>query len=132
MLRRESSFGKEIEKVAEQIVDSAYKIHKAFGPGLLESAYEACMKHELNNRGLDVVSQIPMPIIYDGVMIESGFRIDLLVNDAIIVELKAVDTLLPVHKAQLLTYMKLSKKRLGFLLNFNVPLMKQGVVRLVV
>ncbi|WP_134080971.1 GxxExxY protein [Thiohalophilus thiocyanatoxydans] len=132
MLRKESSFGNEIEEMAEHVVDSVYKIHRSLGPGLLESAYEACLKHELIKRGIDVSCQIEMPIIYEGKKIMPGFRMDMLVGQSIIVELKSVEQLLPVHKAQLMTYMKLSKKNLGFLLNFNVPVMKQGISRVVI
>lgn len=132
MLRKESSFGNEIESMAEHVVDSAYRIHRSLGPGLLESAYEACLKHELIKRGIEVSCQIEMPIIYEGKKIMPGFRMDMLVGKSIIVELKSVEQLLPVHKAQLMTYMKLSKKNLGFLLNFNVPVMKQGISRVVI
>ena len=132
MLRKESSFGNEIEGMAEHVVDSAYKIHRSLGPGLLESAYDACLKYELIKRGIEVSCQIEMPIIYEGKKIMPGFRMDILVGQSIIVELKSVEQLLPVHKAQLMTYMKLSKKNLGFLLNFNVPVMKQGISRVVI
>lgn len=100
------------------------------GPGLLESAYEHCLAHELSARGLSARRQVPLPIIFDGVQIEAGYRLDLLVNDLVIVEVKAVETLAPLHEAQLLTYLKLSGRRLGYLMNFNVKLLKQGLRRL--
>ena len=108
------------EQVATQIVDAAFKVHSSLGPGLLESLYQACVVHELKKRGLKVGQQIRIPIIYEDLRIEAGFRLDLLVEDCVIVELKAAEKLLPVFEAQLLTYLKLSEKRLGILINFNV------------
>ena len=119
-----------IDIIASEIVDAAFKIHKELGPGLLESAYEACLEHELKKRGFDVQRQKAQPVHYDGIVIDVGYRIDLLVSDAIIIELKAVEQLLPIHQAQLLTYLKLSGKSLGFLINFNVPLIKNGIHRI--
>ncbi len=101
------------------------------GPGLLESTYEGCLAHELARRGLSVERQKPQPVRYKGLDLELGYRIDLLVEDCVIIELKAVDQLLPVHRAQVLTYLKLSGKTLGFLINFNVPLIKEGLRRIV-
>jgi GxxExxY protein len=118
-----------IDKVAAEIVDAALKIHKELGPGLLESAYETCMEHELLKRGYQVERQKSQPVYYDGIIIDVGYRIDLLVNDMIIIELKAVTELTAIHHAQLLTYLKLSRKSLGFLINFNVPLLKNGIRR---
>ena len=118
-----------IDKVAAEIVDAALKIHKELGPGLLESAYETCMEHELLKRGYQVERQKSQPVFYDGIIIDVGYRIDLLVNDMIIIELKAVTELTAIHHAQLLTYLKLSRKSLGFLINFNVPLLKNGIRR---
>jgi GxxExxY protein len=106
-------------EIAAQIVDVAYKIHSRFGPGLLESAYEAMLIHELKKRGLQVHSQQPIPIIYEGVRLEVGFRADLIVEDKVIVEIKSVEAVLPVHKKQLLTYLRLADKRLGLLINFG-------------
>jgi GxxExxY protein len=103
------------------------KVHTALGPGLLKSAYEACLKHELTRRGLKVLSQATLPVIYDGVKIDVGYRIDLLVGDAVIVELKAVETLTPLSQAQLLSYLKLSSRKLGLLINFNVEHLKNGI-----
>ena len=113
------------------IVDAAFKVHSLLGPGLLESAYEACLKHELLKRGLKVASQILLPVEYDGVAIDAGYRIDLLVEDTVVIELKAVEKIVPIHEAQLLTYLKLSGKKLGLLLNFNVLHMKDGIKRIV-
>jgi GxxExxY protein len=121
----------DIEEVARQIVDAAIKVHRALGPGLLESAYQACLAYELRKRGLLVQCEVLLPVIYDGQKIDAGYRIDMLVENCVIVENKAVAKLLPVHQAQLLTYLKLSDCRLGFLLNWNVPLMKQGIKRMV-
>jgi GxxExxY protein len=121
----------EIETVASTIVDSAVKVRTALGPGLLESAYQRCMMHELQKRGLEMESEICLPIQYDGIQIESGFRIDLRVAGIIIVENKAVDQILPIHQAQLLTYLKLSGCSLGFLLNWKVKRIKDGIQRMV-
>jgi GxxExxY protein len=120
-----------IEEVATEIVDSCFQIHQALGPGLLESAYEACLEYELQKRGLTVERQVPQPVIYGEITIDAGYRIDLLVNGMIIIELKAVEQLIPIHTAQLLTYLKLSGKTLGFLIKFNTPLIKQGIKRIV-
>jgi GxxExxY protein len=119
------------EFAATHIVDAAMMVHSAIGPGLLESAYNACLAEELRRRGLDVRSQVPLPITYRGQRIDVAYRIDLLVEDAVIVELKAVAKLLPVHEAQLLSYLRLSNKRIGFLLNFHVPRMRDGIKRMV-
>lgn len=113
------------------IIASAIEVHKHLGPGLLESAYEECLAYELEQRGLTIKRQEPIPVTYKAVQLECGYRIDLLVQDEIILELKAVDALLPVHTAQILTYMKFSKKKLGLLINFNVPLLKRGIKRYV-
>jgi GxxExxY protein len=121
----------EMDKIASEIVDAAFKVHSKLGPGLLESAYEACVAHELTKRGYMVERQRPQPVYYDGLEIEVGYRLDILVNDSIIIELKAVEQLAPIHQAQLMTYLRLSNKTLGFLINFNVPLIKQGIRRIV-
>jgi GxxExxY protein len=120
-----------IDAIASGIVDAALKIHRELGPGLLESAYEVCLEHELTKRGYSVERQKAQPVRYDGILIDAGYRIDLLVDDLIIIELKAVTELAPIHQAQLLTYLKLSQKSLGFLINFNVPLIKNGIRRVV-
>jgi GxxExxY protein len=119
-----------IDEIAAVIVDSAFKVHKKLGPGLLESAYEACLAHELKKRGLKVDRQIPQPVHYDDIIIDVGYRLDLLVNDSIIIELKAVENVLPIHQAQLMTYLRLSEKTLGFLINFNTVLIKSGIKRI--
>ncbi len=119
----------EINEVSGEIVDAAMKVHTALGPGLLESAYEGCMKHEVSKRGLRVESQVTLPVVYDGQRIELAYRLDLLVEDAVIVELKAVSEISNLHRAQILSYLKLSKRKLGLLLNFNVERMKDGIHR---
>lgn len=113
------------------IVDCAMKVHKELGPGLLESVYEHCLAHEFRKRGIAASRQVSMPIRYDGESLDAGLRLDLLVADAIIIEVKAVEKLAPVHEAQMLTYLKLSGKRMGFLMNFNVRLLKDGMKRYV-
>jgi GxxExxY protein len=120
----------EINQVTGQIVDAAIKVHSALGPGLLESTYEVCLMYELRKRGINVSNQVPLPVRYDEVLIEVGYRIDLLVADEVIVELKSVDEVTPIHKAQLLSYLKLSNKHIGLLINFNVELLKHGITRL--
>ena len=118
-------------EIARQVVDAAYKIHVRFGPGLLESAYEAMLAHELRERGLRVTQQEPIPVVYDGVRLEVGYRADLIVEDKVIVELKSVEQVAPVHKKQLLTYLKVADKRLGLLVNFGAALIKDGITRIV-
>lgn len=120
-----------LNRVSGQIIDAAFAVHSALGPGLLEHVYEACIEHELTKRGLRVARQLELPVIYDGLRLEVGFRIDLLVEGSVIVELKAVEFVLPVHTAQMLTYLRLSGHRMGLLINFNVPAIKQGIHRLV-
>ncbi|MFZ1613567.1 MAG: GxxExxY protein [Holophaga sp.] len=117
------------ERVAATIVDSAIQVHKALGPGLLESVYERCLEFELQQRGLLVEHQRTFPITYRSLHLESGLRLDLLIENLAVVELKTVERILPIHEAQLITYLRISGKRLGFLLNFNVPLMKDGISR---
>ncbi|MDZ7661921.1 GxxExxY protein [Thiohalophilus sp.] len=119
----------EVDKIAKEVVDSAFHVHKSLGPGLLESVYEACMLHELQKRGMKVESQKTISVIYDGLKIDAGLRLDLLVEDEVVVELKSVETILPVHDSQLLSYLKLANKRLGLLINFNVPVIKDGIRR---
>ena len=121
----------EINDITGNIVDSAIKVHKALGPGLLESAYEACLTHELRKRERKVLTQVGLPVIYDGVKLDVGYRLDMLVEDCVIVELKAVETILPIHEAQLLSYLKLSGLKVGLLINFHVPILTQGVKRMV-
>jgi len=121
----------EIDWRTGQVVDGAIRVHSALGPGLLESAYEACLAHELRKRGLGVRTQVPLPIVYDGVRIDLGYRIDLLVDDAVVVELKAVTRLHPIHEAQLLSYLKLSGHRVGLLINFHSLHLRDGIRRMV-
>lgn len=118
-------------KLSKEILDACLAVHKAMGPGLLESIYEFCLVHELRLRGLKVSNQVLCPLTYKGVEISKEFRIDILVEDEIIIEVKSVETLLPVHEAQVISYLKLTGKKLGFLANFNVPLMKDGFKRFV-
>jgi GxxExxY protein len=125
-----SAIPDEINKVSGQVVDASMAVHSALGPGLLESAYEACLSHELQERGLKVERQVPVPVEYKGKKLEVGFRIDLLVEKHVIVELKAVEEVLPIHEAQILTYLKLTGQRVGLLLNFNVLSMKKGIKRI--
>jgi len=120
-----------INDVSGAVVDAAMKVHSALGPGLLESAYEACLAHELRGRGHVVDVQRALPVMYDGTTIDVGYRIDLLVDEAIVVELKAVEKLAPIHEAQLLTYLKLSDRRVGLLINFNVLHLRDGIKRMV-
>jgi len=120
-----------LDDLAKVVVDAAFKVHKTLGPGLLESAYEACLGIELKRRGLPFVVQQPVRIVYEDETVESALRLDMLVDNRLILELKAVESLLPVHEAQLLTYLKLTGRRLGLLINFNVPLIKHGIRRLV-
>ncbi|MCG8651750.1 MAG: GxxExxY protein [Pirellulales bacterium] len=121
----------EINQVTGQIIDAAMKVHTALGPGLLESAYEACVAHELRKRGLQVQTQVVQPIEYDGVQLEAGYRLDLLVEETVIVELKAVEKMNPIFEAQLLSYLKLRKLQVGLLINFHVPRLKEGIKRIV-
>jgi GxxExxY protein len=121
----------DIEAIGREIVDAAVNVHRALGPGLLESAYQECLYYELSKRGLQVACEVLQPIIYDGQQIDAGYRLDMLVEDTVIIENKAVVELLPIHEAQLITYLKLRNCRLGFLLNWNVKLMKHGIKRMV-
>ena len=121
----------EIDRITGIIVDAAMKVHTALGPGLLESVYESCLKHELMKRGLQVSSQVWLPVLYDGITIEGGYKMDLLVEDAVVVELKVVEQILEIHKAQLLSYLKLSGKKVGLLINFNQVHLRDGIRRLV-
>jgi GxxExxY protein len=117
-------------EVAKQVVDAAYRVHTSLGPGLLESPYEAVLAYELEKRGLRTVRQQAVPILYQGTRIEVGYRADLIVEDSVIVEIKSVETVAPLHKKQLLTHLRLADKRLGLLINFNVPLIKDGITRI--
>ena len=121
----------ELNQISGKIIEYGIKVHRALGPGMLESAYEACLFYELQKNGLKVEKQVLLPIIYDGVKIDAGYRIDLFVENEVIIELKAVEKLHPIHKAQLLSYLKLSDKKLGLLMNFNVQRLMDGVERVV-
>ena len=116
--------------LATRVLDAAFAVHSALGPGLLESAYKACLLYELKQRGIQVQTEVPVPLIYDGQKLaDTGYRIDLLVAGQIVLEIKALETIAPVHRAQLLSYLRLSKRRLGYLLNFNVEHFRDGVTR---
>lgn len=117
--------------IASKIVDAAFRIHTALGPGLLESAYDAVLPYELNRRGLHVVRQQAIPVVWENLRIDAGFRADLIVEDKVIVEVKSIEVVAAVHKKQLLTYLRLADKRLGLLINFHVPLIKDGITRIV-
>jgi len=119
------------DEVARAVVDAAFRVHSKLGPGLLESVYEVCMEYEMKKRGLEVKRQIVLPVVYDEVRLDAGLRLDMLVDGRVIVELKAVEQMVPVFEAQLLTYLKLTNHRLGFLINFNVAVIKDGIKRMV-
>jgi GxxExxY protein len=121
----------EINVRSGQVVDAAIRVHSALGPGLLESAYEACLAFELRKRGLRVLTQVPLAVVYEGVRIELGYRVDLLVDDAVVIELKAMEKVLPVHEAQLLSYLRLNDYPVGLLINFHELHLKDGIKRLV-
>jgi len=121
----------DIEEIGKIIVDSSIKVHRSLGPGLLESAYQICLVHELSKRGLKVACEVTLPIVFDGETIETGYRIDMLVENCVIIENKVVEQLTPLHEAQLLTYLKLKGCWLGFLLNWNTVLMRSGIRRMV-
>ena len=121
----------QLDRITDQIIGAAIEVHRALGPGLLESAYETCLAFELTDRGLSVEQQKSLPVIYREVKLDTGYRLDLLVEDSVIVEIKAVDQLAPIHSAQLLSYLKLSSRQVGLLINFNVKVLKQGIRRVV-
>lgn len=120
-----------INEITGKILDAAYKVHTALGPGLLESTYQACLVHELKKAGFKVEVEKPLPLIYDSIKLECGYRIDILVEDTVVVELKTVEAFNDVHFAQILTYMKLSERHVGLLINFNVKSLKNGIRRFV-
>ncbi len=119
-----------VNNISGQVVDAAVVVHSALGPGLIESVYEACLAHELRQRGLAIERQLVLPVRCGGIQVEAGLRLDLVVEQSVVLELKAVEALLPIHSAQLLTYLKLGGYSLGLLLNFNVPRMRDGIKRL--
>lgn len=119
------------DALSKQVIGAAIEVHRALGPGLLESAYEECVCYELRQQGLAFARQVPLPLVYKGVHLECGYRLDILVEGLVLIELKTVDQLLPIHEAQLLTYLKLKGLWLGLLVNFNVPVLKSGIKRMV-
>ena len=120
------------QELTSSILNCAYKVHSALGPGLLESAYEECLFYELDKIGVSAIKQKPMPLVYDNKKLDIGYRIDLFIEEKVIVEIKSVDVLNPVHTAQLMTYLKLSKCRVGFIINFNVQSLKDGIKRIII
>jgi len=121
----------EFNEITREIIGAAIEVHKQLGPGMLESAYEECLSYELTSRGFSVERQKPVPVVYKEVKLECGYRIDILVNGTVVVELKSVDALAPIHEAQILTYMRFAKKKIGLLINFNVTVLKNGIKRYV-
>jgi GxxExxY protein len=121
----------ETEKAGRAVMDAAFKVHRALGPGLLEKVYEICMTHELRKAGFFVERQVTIPVVYDGITFEEGLRLDLLVDNLVVVEIKAIETVNPVWQAQIISHLKLTGKELGYLINFNVPLMKNGFSRFI-
>jgi GxxExxY protein len=126
-----TEISQEEERIGKEIVNAAFLIHKELGPGLLEKVYEVCFCHVLTQKGFDVRRQIDIPIVFDGLIFEEGLRLDVMVNNLVICELKALENVNPVWEAQLLSHLKLTNKRLGYLINFNVPVMKNGIKRMV-
>jgi len=123
--------GKSLNDLSYAVIRCPLKVHTELGPGLLESAYEACLAHELRKNGLKVETQVALPVIYDGIQIDLGYRLDAVVNDHLVIEIKAIENVLPVHKAQLLSYLRLSKRQLGLLINFHVTHLREGISRVV-
>ena len=120
----------ELNEITEAIIGAAIEVHRALGPGLLESAYVTCLVYKLRERGFKGLQEVPLPLVYKEVKLDCGYRLDLLVNDAVIVEVKSVESLAPIHEAQLLSYLKLADCKIGLLINFNVKMLKYGVKRL--
>ena len=120
-----------LHNITEPIITAAMKVHSILGPGLLENVYETCLAHELRKEGFEVKSQVILPVIYDNIQMDLGYRLDLLVEEKVIVELKSVEKVLPIHEAQLISYLKLGKKKVGLLINFNVVHLKNGIKRFV-
>ncbi|MFN8384141.1 MAG: GxxExxY protein [Anaerolineales bacterium] len=119
----------ELNKITEAIIGAAIEVHRNLGPGLLESAYRECLRYELLQQEYEVFQEVPLPLIYKGIKLDCGYRLDLLVNDAVIVEIKSVESLAPIHEAQLLSYLKISGGKVGLLLNFNVKILKYGGIK---
>lgn len=128
--RRDAGTPRDLNQISGQIVDAALHLHTRLGPGLLESVYTRLLAHELEKRGLNVRREVPVPLVYDGIRFDEGFRADLIVEDSVLVELKSVEALAPVHSKQVLTYLKLLDCRLGLLINFGMPLLKDGIRRI--
>ncbi len=120
-----------LNSLTDKIIHAAIEVHKSLGPGLLESTYRVCTAHELTQDKFKVVQEVPLPVIYKGIKLDAGYRLDMVVNDLVIVEFKSVDTLLPIHQAQILSYLKLSGLKVGLLINFNVQVLKYGIRRIV-
>ncbi|MGE5251476.1 MAG: GxxExxY protein [Bacteroidota bacterium] len=120
----------EINQITEGIIGAAIEVHKALGPGPLESAYSTCLAYELKQRGFDVLQEVPLPLVYKGAQLDCGYRLDLLVNETVIVEIKSVEELAAIHEAQLLSYLKLAGCKIGLLINFNVKMLKYGIRRM--
>jgi len=118
-------------QITYDIIGCAYKVHSKLGPGLLESTYEVCLEYELIKAGFEVARQVALPVVYDDIKLDAGYRIDLIVNKSVIIEIKSVDALAPIHTAQVLTYLKLADKKLGLLINFNETDLKKGIKRLI-
>lgn len=121
----------DVKELTEKVIGAAIEVHRALGPGLLESAYEECLAHEMGLRGLRFDRQMPLPVTYKGVNLDCGYRLDFLVENAVVLELKAVESIVPIYEAQVLTYLKLGGWTVGLLINFNVPVLKQGIKRIV-
>ena len=131
MISKSMMTGQSINQTTEAVIGAAIEVHKHLGPGLLESAYEECLCHELNLRNIPFQRQVPLPVIYKGTKLDCGYRIDLLVKDEVVVELKAIESILPIHEAQALTYMRLGSWKVGLIINFNTPIVVKGIKRLV-
>ncbi|MBZ5531193.1 MAG: GxxExxY protein [Acidobacteriia bacterium] len=131
MTAKDAKAAKNENELSKLILDAAFRVHSAIGPGLLESAYEACLAYELRNEGLTVLTQVPLPLVYREVRLDVGYRLDLLVEDLVVVEVKSVDGLAAIHTAQVLSYLKLSTKKLGILINFNSLHLRDGIRRVV-
>ena len=118
-----------LEDLTQEVIGAAIEVHKQLGPGLLESAYEECLCHEFHLRGISFTRQVPLPVEYKGIKLDCGYRIDVMVEDSVVLELKSIEAMLPIHDAQLLTYLRLAQKRVGLLINFNVSVLAKGIVR---
>lgn len=131
MISKSVMAGQSINQTTEAVIGAAIEVHKHLGPGLLESAYEECLCHELSLRNIPFQKQVPLPVVYKGTKLDCGYRVDLLVKDEVVVELKAIESILPIHEAQALTYMRLGSWKVGLIINFNTPIVVKGIKRLV-